>query len=69
MSYLWCPSFFCFIILIEFSFNIVTVVGGFQCDPNTIHLQCQECGGMMPSHTGLGVPQYCKSSMCDLTNE
>lgn len=37
----------------------VTVVGGFQCDPNTIHLQCQECGGMMPSRTGLGVPQYC----------
>ncbi|KAK7358744.1 hypothetical protein VNO77_00682 [Canavalia gladiata] len=41
----------------------VTEVGGFRCNYNTVHLQCQACGGMMPSRTGFGVPQYC--SGCD----
>ncbi|WJX47843.1 RING-type E3 ubiquitin transferase [Trifolium repens] len=37
----------------------VTAVGGYKCNLNTVHLQCQACGGMMPSRNGLGVPQYC----------
>ncbi|CAI8619252.1 unnamed protein product [Vicia faba] len=37
----------------------VADVGGFRCNRNTIHLQCQACGGMMPSRNGLRVPQYC----------
>ncbi|XP_061369902.1 uncharacterized protein LOC133312678 isoform X2 [Gastrolobium bilobum] len=41
----------------------VTEVGGFRCNHSTVHLQCQSCGGMMPSRTGFGVPQYC--SGCD----
>ncbi|KAJ1405000.1 Zinc finger, RING-type [Sesbania bispinosa] len=41
----------------------VTEVGGFRCNQNTVHLQCQACGGMMPSRTASGVPQYC--SGCD----
>ncbi|XP_027342449.1 E3 ubiquitin-protein ligase CHFR [Abrus precatorius] len=41
----------------------VTEVSGFCCNQNTVHLQCQACGGMMPSRTGFGVPQYC--SGCD----
>ncbi|XP_004503861.1 uncharacterized protein [Cicer arietinum] len=41
----------------------VTVVGGFRCNHNTVHLQCQACGGMMPSRNGSSVPQYC--SGCD----
>ncbi|CAL5214675.1 unnamed protein product [Lathyrus oleraceus] len=37
----------------------VANVGEFRCNHNTIHLQCQACGGMMPSRNGLRVPQYC----------
>ncbi|XP_065873581.1 uncharacterized protein [Euphorbia lathyris] len=33
--------------------------GGFRCDQNTAHLQCQACGGMMPARTDIGVPQHC----------
>ncbi|KAL2342850.1 hypothetical protein Fmac_004135 [Flemingia macrophylla] len=40
-----------------------TEVGGFCCKHDTVHLQCQACGGMMPSRTGFGIPQYC--SGCD----
>lgn len=32
---------------------------GFHCNQNTIHLQCQACGGMMPSRADIGVPQHC----------
>ncbi|KAA8522628.1 hypothetical protein F0562_013011 [Nyssa sinensis] len=32
---------------------------GFQCNQNTIHLQCHACGGMMPSRTNTSVPQHC----------
>ncbi|KAF1867377.1 hypothetical protein Lal_00049806 [Lupinus albus] len=41
----------------------VNEVGGFHCNSNTVHLQCQACGGMMPSRTDFSVPQYC--SGCD----
>ncbi|KAK7291498.1 hypothetical protein RIF29_06692 [Crotalaria pallida] len=41
----------------------VNEVGGFRCNSNTVHLQCQACGGMMPSRTGFSAPQYC--SGCD----
>lgn len=40
-----------------------TEFGGFRCNQNTIHLQCQACGGMMPSRTNISVPQHC--SGCD----
>ncbi|XP_031402806.1 E3 ubiquitin-protein ligase CHFR [Punica granatum] len=33
--------------------------GGFRCSQNTVHLQCQICGGMMPSRAGINVPQHC----------
>ncbi|KAL5573625.1 hypothetical protein UlMin_023222 [Ulmus minor] len=36
-----------------------TEFGGFHCNPNTVHLQCQACGGMMPSRSNIGVPQHC----------
>ncbi|GKV49532.1 hypothetical protein SLEP1_g56278 [Rubroshorea leprosula] len=36
-----------------------TEIGGFQCNPNTIHLQCQACGGMMPSRADINIPQHC----------
>ncbi|XP_059624529.1 uncharacterized protein LOC132267379 isoform X2 [Cornus florida] len=36
-----------------------TDFAGFQCNQNTIHLQCQACGGMMPSRTNITVPQHC----------
>ncbi|KAJ7957124.1 E3 ubiquitin-protein ligase CHFR [Quillaja saponaria] len=36
-----------------------TESGGFRCNHNTVHLQCQACGGMMPSRMGAGVPQHC----------
>ncbi|KAM7467696.1 hypothetical protein LguiB_015258 [Lonicera macranthoides] len=36
-----------------------TQYAGFQCNQNTIHLQCQACGGMMPSRTNSSVPQHC----------
>ncbi|CAL5321955.1 unnamed protein product [Camellia sinensis] len=36
-----------------------TELAGFQCNQNTIHLQCQACGGMMPSRNNLSVPQHC----------
>ncbi|KAJ4844358.1 hypothetical protein Tsubulata_025260 [Turnera subulata] len=32
---------------------------GFRCNRNTVHLQCQACGGMMPSRSDVGVPQHC----------
>ncbi|OIW18239.1 hypothetical protein TanjilG_06323 [Lupinus angustifolius] len=41
----------------------VNEVGGFHCNNNTVHLQCQACGGMMPSRTDFNIPQYC--SGCD----
>ncbi|CAN6556505.1 unnamed protein product [Malus baccata var. baccata] len=36
-----------------------TEYGGFRCNQTTIHLQCQACGGMMPSRTNSSVPQHC----------
>ncbi|KAJ0097924.1 hypothetical protein Patl1_28159 [Pistacia atlantica] len=36
-----------------------TEVSGFRCNPNTVHLQCHACGGMMPSRTDINVPQHC----------
>ncbi|KAK4264618.1 hypothetical protein QN277_025771 [Acacia crassicarpa] len=41
----------------------VARAGEFQCNRNTVHLQCQACGGMMPCRNGFGVAQYC--SGCD----
>ncbi|XP_044469357.1 E3 ubiquitin-protein ligase CHFR-like isoform X2 [Mangifera indica] len=34
-------------------------VSGFRCNPNTVHLQCHACGGMMPFRTDIHVPQHC----------
>ncbi|KAG6658671.1 E3 ubiquitin-protein ligase CHFR isoform X1 [Carya illinoinensis] len=36
-----------------------TELEGFHCNQNTVHLQCQACGGMMPSRTDISVPQHC----------
>lgn len=36
-----------------------TEFGGFRCNDNTIHLQCQACGGMMPSRPNTTIPQHC----------
>ncbi|KAM0052569.1 putative transcription factor C2H2 family [Helianthus debilis subsp. tardiflorus] len=37
-----------------------TQYDGFQCNQNTVHLQCHACGGMMPSRTtNIRVPQHC----------
>lgn len=36
-----------------------TEYSGFYCNQNTIHVQCQACGGMMPSRADIGVPQHC----------
>ncbi|XP_011099653.1 E3 ubiquitin-protein ligase CHFR isoform X1 [Sesamum indicum] len=37
-----------------------TEYAGFQCNQSTVHLQCQSCGGMMPSGpTNTTVPQHC----------
>lgn len=36
-----------------------TQYSGFQCNSNTMHLQCHACGGMMPSRSNLSVPQHC----------
>ncbi|XP_004295747.1 PREDICTED: E3 ubiquitin-protein ligase CHFR [Fragaria vesca subsp. vesca] len=36
-----------------------TQFGGFLCNRSTTHLQCQACGGMMPSRTLTSVPQHC----------
>ncbi|EPS71411.1 hypothetical protein M569_03344, partial [Genlisea aurea] len=36
---------------------------GFQCNESTVHLQCQACGGMMPSRSDSPAPQQC--SGCD----
>ncbi|GKV49101.1 hypothetical protein SLEP1_g55868 [Rubroshorea leprosula] len=36
-----------------------TEIGGFRCNPNTIHLQCQACGGMMPSRADINIAQHC----------
>ncbi|TYH75872.1 hypothetical protein ES332_D04G048100v1 [Gossypium tomentosum] len=40
-----------------------SAIGGFQCNQQTIHIQCQNCGGMMPSRADMDVPQHC--SGCD----
>ncbi|GAV74000.1 zf-C3HC4_2 domain-containing protein [Cephalotus follicularis] len=32
---------------------------GFRCNQDTVHLQCQACGGIMPSRTDSSVPQHC----------
>ena len=37
-----------------------TELAGFQCSRVTVHLQCQACGGMMPSRNNISVPQHCK---------
>ncbi|KAL6520018.1 hypothetical protein OROHE_017161 [Orobanche hederae] len=36
-----------------------TAYAGFQCNESTVHLQCQSCGGMMPSRSNFTVPQHC----------
>ncbi|KAJ8528778.1 hypothetical protein K7X08_030422 [Anisodus acutangulus] len=36
-----------------------TEFGGFKCNESTIHLQCQVCGGMIPSRLNIGVQQHC----------
>ncbi|KAJ8528496.1 hypothetical protein K7X08_022188 [Anisodus acutangulus] len=36
-----------------------TQFGGFRCNESTVHLQCQACGGMMPSRLNIGVQQHC----------
>ncbi|KAF6139407.1 hypothetical protein GIB67_026249 [Kingdonia uniflora] len=36
-----------------------TEFGGFRCNQNTAHLQCQTCGGLMPSRTDVNAPQHC----------
>ncbi|XP_017969365.1 PREDICTED: E3 ubiquitin-protein ligase CHFR [Theobroma cacao] len=40
-------------------------IGGFQCNQHTIHLQCQVCGGMMPSRADMSELQHCMG--CDRT--
>ncbi|KAA3464423.1 E3 ubiquitin-protein ligase CHFR isoform X2 [Gossypium australe] len=35
-----------------------SAIGGFQCNQQTIHIQCQNCGGMMPSRADMDVPQH-----------
>ncbi|KAM7256459.1 hypothetical protein ACFE04_012200 [Oxalis oulophora] len=32
---------------------------GFHCNQDTVHLQCNGCGGMMPSRNDTRVPQHC----------
>ncbi|KAL3844813.1 hypothetical protein ACJIZ3_002216 [Penstemon smallii] len=36
-----------------------TEYAGFQCNERTVHLQCQACGGMMPSRSNTSVAQHC----------
>ncbi|KAK4338844.1 hypothetical protein RND71_040306 [Anisodus tanguticus] len=36
-----------------------TEFGGYKCNESTIHLQCQACGGMIPSRLNIGVQQHC----------
>ncbi|CAA0839537.1 RING/U-box superfamily protein [Striga hermonthica] len=36
-----------------------TEYSGFRCNESTVHLQCQSCGGMMPSRSNVAVPQHC----------
>ncbi|XP_078157520.1 RING/U-box superfamily protein [Carex rostrata] len=36
-----------------------TEMDGFRCNAGITHLQCQECGGLMPSRPTIGVPQHC----------
>lgn len=36
-----------------------TEIDGFRCSRTTSHLQCQGCGGMMPSRPDIGIPQHC----------
>lgn len=51
-------------VQLETLFNAIqfspgTEFGGFRCSPGTAHLQCQGCGGLMPSRPNNGVPQHC----------
>ncbi|KAI3451657.1 hypothetical protein Pfo_008322 [Paulownia fortunei] len=36
-----------------------TEYADFQCNESTVHLQCQTCGGMMPSRSNATMPQHC----------
>ncbi|KAJ4751858.1 E3 ubiquitin-protein ligase CHFR [Rhynchospora pubera] len=36
-----------------------TEMDGFKCNTGMAHLQCQECGGLMPSRPTINVPQHC----------
>ncbi|KAG8088866.1 hypothetical protein GUJ93_ZPchr0011g28015 [Zizania palustris] len=38
--------------------------GGFRCRPGAAHLQCNGCGGMMPSRPNTSIPQKCLG--CDM---
>ncbi|OMO58815.1 hypothetical protein CCACVL1_25341 [Corchorus capsularis] len=40
-------------------------IDGFRCNQHTIHLQCQACGGMMPSRADMNETQHCLG--CDKT--
>ncbi|KAG0470975.1 hypothetical protein HPP92_015521 [Vanilla planifolia] len=42
-----------------------TELEGFRCSQTTVHLQCHDCGGRMPSRADMGVPQHCMG--CDRT--
>ncbi|KAF7815632.1 E3 ubiquitin-protein ligase CHFR [Senna tora] len=55
----------CEVHMVDFVYGLLRTwcIGGFRCNQNTVHLQCQACGGMMPSRNGFGVSQYC--SGCD----
>ncbi|XP_076916509.1 uncharacterized protein LOC143576259 [Bidens hawaiensis] len=44
-----------------------TDYGGFECNQNTVHLECHACGNMMPSRTDIVVPQHCEWSTYSLT--
>ncbi|WVZ53999.1 hypothetical protein U9M48_004874 [Paspalum notatum var. saurae] len=33
--------------------------GGFRCSPGAAHLQCNGCGGMMPTRSNINTPQKC----------
>ncbi|XP_076943360.1 E3 ubiquitin protein ligase DRIP1-like [Bidens hawaiensis] len=44
-----------------------TDYGGFECNKNTVHLECHACGNMMPLRTDIVVPQHCEWSTYSLT--
>lgn len=54
-------SEFLLILFLTKNFSTGTALGGFRCNQTTSHLQCQACGGMMPSRPDMDVPQHCKS--------